>query len=73
MDAAKDSQRTHLRDQTSTDIDAVATARPDQTEKLSAKPAGEPEHTGPSDHDSISHALAAIDRALSKASDNGRL
>jgi hypothetical protein len=73
MDAAIDSQRTHLRDQTSTDIDAVATARPDQTEKLSAKPAGEPEHTGPSDHDSISHALAAIDRALSKASDNGRL
>jgi hypothetical protein len=70
-DEAKNIQSLHPHDQAPTVIDAVATARPDQTAKLSAKRAGEPEHTGPSDHDSISRALAAIDRALSKAS-NGR-
>jgi hypothetical protein len=63
---------THPRDQMLTAIAAVRKQRADQAAKLSAKPAREPEHTGSSDPDSISHALAAIDRALSKASDSQR-
>src|ERR1035437_4949957 len=67
---------THPRDQMLSAIDAVRRRRADPTaKKLSAKSTMKLEDAGPNEIDptSLADALAAIDRALSKASDNGRL
>jgi hypothetical protein len=67
---------THPRDQMLSAIDAVRRRRADPTaKKLSAKSTMKLEDAGPNEIDptSLADALAAIDRALSKVSDNGRL
>jgi hypothetical protein len=67
---------THPRDQMLSAIDAVGRRRPDSTAKPSPKLTAELEEAGPgaiSDPTSDADALAAIDRALSKAGYSGRL
>jgi hypothetical protein len=64
---------THPRDQMLSAIDAVRRQRPDSTAKPSSKLAAELEEPSEIDPTSDADALAAIDRALSKASYNGRL
>ena len=69
---------THPRDQMLTAIDSVRRRRADPTAKLSTKSVLsilEQENVGPHETDPTrqADALAAIERALSKASDDGRL
>jgi hypothetical protein len=66
---------THPRDQMLTAINAVRRRWADRTAKLSTKSVLELENVGPYEIDPISRAdaLAAIERALSKADSNGRL
>jgi hypothetical protein len=64
---------THPRDQMLSAIDAVRRRRPDSTAKPSSKLAAELEEPSEIDPTWDADALAAIDRALRKASYNGRL
>ena len=69
---------THPRDQMLTAIDSVRRRRADPTAKLSTKSVLsilEQENVGPHETDPTrqADALAAVERALSKASDDGRL
>ena len=66
---------THPRDQMLAAIDAVRRRQADPTVKLSTKSVLEQENVGPYETNPTrqADALAAIERALSKASDDGRL
>jgi hypothetical protein len=66
---------THPRDQMLTAIDAVRRRQADPTVKLSTKSVLEQENVGPYETNPTrqADALAAIELALSKASDDGRL
>jgi hypothetical protein len=66
---------THPRDQMLTAIDAIRSRRADPTAKLLTKLVLEPGDVVPCEVDPtlLADTLAAIDRALSNASDNGRL